>query len=298
MKPKGTRPAAYAVARGIALSFSMLIIVNLLVIPSIAFPKQDNTAAGPLIVEIPAPAADVIEAVKAVCDDNIIHGTYVYEKERTLRGAKAANQSSAFHPWAEGGDIFYKVAENVLAPAHFVDSNGLGKITVRYVVQSTGPQTTSLRIESVFVEDSRRHSDKSQGSVEAAEYQEIRQRLETLQSKRRQEQDELARQKQDDSTRRAESEKRAERARKDMEEESSLEELQKRVEDLRHRAEVHPKSDGVPLKAAPYRSAATLQSLPAKAEMVVLIVTPYWYGVQTQDGHNGWVRRSELESLP
>jgi len=41
-----------------------------------------------------------------------------------------------------------------------------------------------------------------------------------------------------------------------------------------------------------------VELLPRRTEVVVLIITPYWYGVETADRHRGWVHRSQLEPLP
>ena len=30
----------------------------------------------------------------------------------------------------------------------------------------------------------------------------------------------------------------------------------------------------------------------------MVVLTPYWYGVETEDGHRGWVHHSQLEPLP
>jgi len=79
---------------------------------------------------------------------------------------------------------------------------------------------------------------------------------------------------------------------------SSAEELEKRVAELRHRAEMRTAAGGAALKSAPYRTAATLQSLPAQAELLVVVLTKYWYGVETTDGRRGWVHRSQAEPLP
>jgi hypothetical protein len=54
----------------------------------------------------------------------------------------------------------------------------------------------------------------------------------------------------------------------------------------------------IALKAAPFRKSAALVSLEAGTDVIVLIVTPNWYGVQTPDGHRGWLRRDETEQLP
>jgi hypothetical protein len=41
-----------------------------------------------------------------------------------------------------------------------------------------------------------------------------------------------------------------------------------------------------------------LKSLDAGAEVVIIIVTPYWSGVETEDGQHGWVHHEQLEPLP
>ena len=81
--------------------------------------------------QISAPEADVLEAVRHVSQDEIVHGTYVYEKEKTLRGAQTAKSSNAFRDDKPAGEVFYKVAKDVLDPRHFKGSNGVGTLTVR-----------------------------------------------------------------------------------------------------------------------------------------------------------------------
>jgi hypothetical protein len=54
----------------------------------------------------------------------------------------------------------------------------------------------------------------------------------------------------------------------------------------------------IALKTAPFRKSAALVSLEAGTEVVVLIITPYWYGVETPDKHRGWLRRDQVEQLP
>ena len=41
---------------------------------------------------------------------------------------------------------------------------------------------------------------------------------------------------------------------------------------------------GAPLKSAPFHTASTLKSLEPGTEVLILISTPYWYGVETHDG--------------
>ena len=247
--------------------------------------SADNDTS--VTVELQGSEADVIQAVRQICDDQIIHGTYVYEKDRILRGAHATDASTAFGTWEGGGKVFYKVAENVLAPRNFVDSNDMGTITVRYVVLSTSPTTTSLRVEAIFIETARRRSDRSQGMVEAAETEAVKQRLENNLAQRRQEQEDA------EKVQRLQEERESERRAV-----SSMKDLEQQVAELRQKVEARTKEAGVSLRSAPFRSASSLESLPAKSEVVLLILTQYWYGVETASGHRGWIRRSELEPVP
>ncbi len=201
------------------------------------------------------PEGEALKAVRLIVNDPIVYGTYSYEKEKQLRGAKAASSVSVFGDAPDQGKVFFKVLENVLAPRHFKETADLGTIYLRYIVQGTSSGTTAIHIDAVYVEKNRRRRHESDGTVEESEF----------------------------------------RAIKDL---SSSEELEKRVAELRHRAEIRTAAGGAALKSAPYRTAATLQSLPAQAELLVVVLTKYWYGVETADGHKGWVHRSQVESLP
>jgi hypothetical protein len=79
---------------------------------------------------------------------------------------------------------------------------------------------------------------------------------------------------------------------------SSAETLQQHVQDLRRQVERLVKAPGAPLKSSPFHTARTLQSLAAGSEVLILISTPYWYGVETHDGQHGWIPRDQLEQLP
>jgi hypothetical protein len=52
------------------------------------------------------------------------------------------------------------------------------------------------------------------------------------------------------------------------------------------------------VKSAPFEGAATLLSLKQSSDVVVLILAPYWLGIETADGHRGWVRKEDLVPLP
>jgi len=71
--------------------------------------------------------------------------------------------------------------------------------------------------------------------------------------------------------------------------------LEEHVKDLRKQVERLVKSPGAPLKSAPFHTASTLETLSAGTEVLILISTTYWYGVETHDGQHGWIMRDQLE---
>jgi hypothetical protein len=72
--------------------------------------------------------------------------------------------------------------------------------------------------------------------------------------------------------------------------------LEERVKDLRKQVERVVKSPGAPLKSAPFHSASTLQLMSTGTEVLILISTPYWYGVETHEGQHGWMMRDQVEA--
>jgi len=73
------------------------------------------------------------------------------------------------------------------------------------------------------------------------------------------------------------------------------ESLQQHVAELRQQVERLVKKPGAPLKSAPFHTASTLKTLEPGAEILILITTTYWYGVETHDGQHGWMQRDQLE---
>ena len=71
--------------------------------------------------------------------------------------------------------------------------------------------------------------------------------------------------------------------------------LEDHVKDLRKQVERLVKAPGAPLKSAPFHTASTLQLLSPGTEVLILINTPYWYGVETHEGQHGWMQRDQLE---
>ena len=243
-----------------------------------------------------APEAEVLKAVDLIVHDSVVYGTYSYEKEKQLKGAKAAGAVKIFGDNPEDAKVFFKVLENVLAPRHFKETADLGTIYLRYIVQSTGPATTAIHIDALYVEKNRRRQHASDGTVEESEFQAIKDRLDKIQVDAKAinelaEHSPAAPAVTDDSPKPIAAPPVSTPV-------SSLDELEKHVADLKQRVELRTATGGAALKAAPYRTAATLQPLPAQTDLAVIVLTKYWYGVETADGHKGWVHRSQVEPLP
>jgi hypothetical protein len=257
-----------------------------------------------------APAAMVMNAVKEIASDSLVRGTYVYEKEKMLQGAVPADTSSAFATWEGPGTVFYKVLTHALSPRHFKNSSDDGTITVRYVVVPQGAARTLVNINAVFVEDGRRKAHASDGRVEMAEFSAIQEQVEQYRTQQQQfaeiqkeHQDELAKRHQagehpDIVAKVLVPPERQEEATPTASREDSVQNLKSRLSALQHALEVQVKTGGADLKSAPFHSAANLKSIPGGTQVIVLVLTPYWYGVETTAGQRGWVRRDMVEPLP
>ncbi len=139
-----------------------------------------------LIVNVPLPASEVEQVVEDVAQNGVIRGTKEYNKDEFVSGAKAATSSHVFPAWTEGGKVFYKVREQALDPRNFKDSSDSGTLVVRYVVQAQGEKNTVLRINALFKEDFRHIVHQSDGSVETAEYNDIREHVEAIELMKKQ----------------------------------------------------------------------------------------------------------------
>jgi len=265
-----------------------------------------------LIVNVPFSENEVSRVVEEVVQNGLIRGTKEYDKEEFLGGAQAMSSTRVFPDWTEGGKVFYKVRLKALDPRNFKNTNDVGTVAVRYVVQSQDEKHTVLRIDARFVEDFRHESHPSNGSVEAAEYNDVHSRLESLELMKK-EATEAKEKKQESSSRTTQI------ALADVPDKPSAPmpspapaagnpvqsvdvpqpvNLEQRVHELRREVERIVKTPGAPLKSAPFHTAKTLQSLPGGAEVLVVISTPYWYGVETHDHQHGWILRNDLELVP
>ena len=263
---------------------------------SAATPKELTTPG--LVRDFSAPVEEVRQAVLAVVRDQIIHGTLIFDKSPILTGAEAVNSTPLFDPWNGPGEAYYKIRKDAIAPRHFLDSGDQGTIAVRFVIIPIDAERTRVKADAIYVENSHRTVHASDGNVEKMEINEIKERLEAAQE---------AAAEAADIRRRALSAElvRQSNARQQVDETSRLssaqaneKDLQAKVNALHHELERQVKPPGADLKAAPFRSAATVRQIPAKASVLVLIVTPHWLGIETPDGQHGWLPIEQLEQIP
>jgi len=280
-----------------------------------------------LIVNIPLAESEVEQVVEDVAQNGVIRGTKEYNRDEFISGAKAASSSRVFPAWNQGGKVFYKVREQALDPRNFKDTNDVGTLAVRYVVQAQGEKNTVLHIDALFQEDFRHTVHQSDGSVESAEYKDIQEHLEAIEVMKKQNveaekerKEQLERKQKPAVQTYAPTETAAQsvplesapqavpRAVESQTDAASQavttqsagqtppgQTLEEHVKDLRRQVERLVKAPGAPLKSAPFHTASTLQSLTTGTEVLIVISTPYWYGVETHDGQHGWIMRDQLE---
>ena len=286
------------------------------------------------ITNIPLPEKDVSQVVEEVAANGIIRGSKEYNKDPYISGAQPSTSPRVFAPWTQSGKVFYKIKTEALDPRGFKESNDVGTLVVRYVVQPQGPNHSVLRIDAVFEEDFKHVIHPSDGSVEIAEWGDIEDHIAAIQAMHEQDA-EAEQERQEELAKKQNAATAAEPAPTQAVESSSsnpsqpveksvvtaaaaapatappetvrpspgapvvspqpAQDLQQHVEDLRKQVERVVKAPGAALRSAPFHTASTLQSLPAGAEVLIEISTPYWYGVETHDGQHGWIMRNDLE---
>src|SRR5215470_7816858 len=141
------------------------------------FSRTRDTGAASFSIDLDQPFSDVLAIVDEVAHSGSIKGTFEYRGDEQLSGALFTEKSSLFPAWTEPGKVFYKIRTKALSPSHFLNSNDVGTVAVRYVVQERGPNSTRLFIDAVFIENARHHGHPSDGYVETCEFGEIGKRL-------------------------------------------------------------------------------------------------------------------------
>lgn len=274
------------------------LLVLMLLAPSLSFCDKSASTAMGFTIELPSPEVDVLSAVQTVVEDHIIRGTYVYEREKTLNEAVSEKSSAYFRSGDAAGHVFYKVRRDALAPRNFKNSSDVGVITVRYLVRGTSDNTTHLEILAVFVEDGTNRVHESNSAVETAEFAEIQKQLLSIQKDRQMAAEAGERKNRQAEDAAALATQRAAEMAREQAADSSLESLKRRVNELQHTLEVRIPNPSTELKSAPFRGAASLMKVQANTDVLVEIITTYWLGVETPDGHRGWVPRDQVIPLP
>jgi len=294
------------------LTALLAIVVCVASQPLLAREKDTTQYGAGLIVNVPFPESDVTQAVKEVIQNGIIRGSKEYERDQYITGAEVETSARGFPAWQENGTVFYKVRTHALDPRNFKESGDVGTLAVRYVVQPQGDKNTVLRIDAIFVEDFRHTVHPSNGSVEGAEYKDIHDHLEALNALKQEAvavgqrspvNEKLLRNEESapslPAQNRTNSGSGAAPAKEEMAQQAGLTETpQEQLKKLRRQVERVVKPPGAPLKASPFRSAKTLTSLPSGTEVLIVITTPYWLGVETHQGQHGWMSRDDLELAP
>ena len=315
LKQAGAIGGSRAVSAPWLWKVGMGLMFLLAALPLSAREKSATDYGMGLIVNVPFPEAEVAQVVQEVIQNGIIRGTKEYNKDEYITGASPAASTKVFPQWTEGGKVFYKVRLKALDPRNFKDSSDVGTLAVRYVVQPQGEKNTVLRIDARFVEDFRHSGHPSNGSVEGAEYKNIHDQLEGLELMKVQTV-EAQKEKQEQAaktqwsapieptptppavTSTVPANTVATDAPNNQDAQTSPQTLEQRVQDLRRQVQRLVKAPGAPLQSAPFHTATTLRSLPPGTEVLVVVSTPYWYGVETHEGQHGWILRDELEQIP
>jgi hypothetical protein len=285
-------------------------------VPRLCAREKDTAQYGAgLIVNIPFPESEVVQVIQDVIQNGIIRGTKEYNKDEYISGATPDTTTRVFPPWTEGGKVFYKVRLKTLDPRNFKDSGDVGTLAVRYVVQPQGEKNTVLRIDARFLEDFRHIGHASNGSVEGAEYKNIHERLDAIESMKMETEEALKEKQEHEQSLRKQEPEPAQETPATIPESvpatvatadvppndvkpSSPQTLEQHVQDLRRQVQRLVKAPGAALKSAPFHTASTLQSLPTGTEVLIVVTSTYWLGVETHDGQHGWILRDELELVP
>ncbi len=290
---------AHAGSKIVFFSLQLLLLVCL--VPGSSFaalPPKDQPVGPGFVKEFPAFFDDVLQALNEVLEDQTIHGTFIFDKQPTLTGATVAASTPLFGPWDGPGKVFYKIRNDAIAPRHFLASADQGTIAVRYVLTSVSPERTRLRIDAIYAETTHRTVHASDGTVESSECKAIEEHLQAIQFAQQEALDAKLRRESADLVRETQLRQHEDETTRLAAAESSVQDLKQKVNALRHEVERRVKAPGADLKAAPFHSAASLKTLAAYTEVVIVIVTPHWYGVETPEGQRGWMPQDQLEALP
>jgi len=278
-------------------ALALISSLAILLLPMAGAPREALSTPG-IIREFPVSLNEIRQAVLAVVGDKIVHGTLVFDKEPILTGADAVDSTPLFEPWQGPGEVYFKIRKNAIAPRHFLESGDQGTIAVRYVIIPVDATRTRVKIDALYQESGHRVVHASDGTVEKSEMKEIKDQLEALQEAAAQAADARRRETSAELVRQSIVRQREDETSRFNNAQSAQKELEQQVNALHHELERRVKAPGADLKAAPFQSAASLKTLSAFTDVVILIVTPRWLGVETPEGQRGWLPQERLEQLP
>jgi SH3 domain-containing protein len=280
--------------RAISL-FSVLFFAASSVSAQIYHDPHRKTTVG-FSVDLETAPDTVIQIVKGVANDTVIRGTAMYAKDVEIDDADSPKSSTVLPPPAGSAQVFYKVKDKVISPAHFPAANDIGSLTIRYVVEAVNPKRSRLSIDSVFVTDAGHHLYASDGSVETAEYAEIITQIKALESPKVRHHSPQSAANAGQETLGLQNTLADEQSRL-AEAKAAEQKLQERIKQLQFNTEGRVRGQAVPLKASPYDHASTVLKLDKGLTVTVLTTTKYWYRVRTAKGDEGWIYYVFLEPL-
>jgi len=141
-------------------------------------PQPPNTKAKavPAVssnLEVTATVCRCDDAVEEVASDPTLYGTYVYERDKTLTGARQVTPLPLLGKTRPKERPSTKSWTIPCPSLLFRDAEDSGTVTVRYLVRAVNPATVSIRIDAVFIESARRAVHASDGAVESAEFGQV-----------------------------------------------------------------------------------------------------------------------------
>jgi Bacterial SH3 domain len=304
--------------------------LSILFLCNLCYSRSRDTAGASFSIDLDKPFAEVLSAVSDVAHSGSIKGTFEYRDEEQLNGSQFEEKSQLFPVWSGPGKVLYKVRAKALSPSHFLNSNDVGTVAVRYVVQELSPNSTRLFIDAVFIENARHHGHPSDGYVETCEFGEIGKRLKDRDQLQTQvaagEQFTPAHESSSrsdaapenepstvkpaaasgpapvevvDSAKLADLQRVIGEQRKLLASESAnLDQLEARARQLRTSEFVRVGADRAELKSLPYAHARVVEALTKGQEVTVLAKSAYWYQVRAEDGKEGWISHAFLEVQP
>ena len=274
--------------------------------------RTHETGAASFSIDLDQPYADVATAVEDVARSSTIKGTFEYKSDGELPGAQLEDASRLFPAWTGHGKVFFKVRRKALSPAHFLNSNDVGTVAVRYIVQEQGPNSTRLFIDAVFVENAGHHGHPSDGYVETCEFAEIGKRLKqvdefhTLQASGQQfsparesssRTDQAAPSSDDPRTRDLQRVIAEQQAQLDAET-ANAGALEAQLRRMRTAEFVRLSAERVEMKVQPYAHSRVIAALKKGQEVIILARSSYWYRVRSEDGQEGWISQRDVEAQP